>query len=161
CENLNGTDFVPRLLAQCSRPLRVFLVGARPAVVERALRRLAETYPQHRWLGCQHGYYAHDAEAALCARIRDLAPDLLLVALGNPLQEQWIVRCGAATGATVCMGVGALFDFVGGEVRRAPAWVRRLRCEWIYRLLQEPGRLWRRYLIGNVSFLWAARGDAT
>ena len=110
-------------------------------------------------MGYQHGYYGPADEETVCARIRATSPDLLLVALGNPLQEEWIARCAEKTGATVCIGVGAFFDFVAGQVPRAPLWIRQLKCEWIYRLLQEPRRLWRRYLIGNLVFLWAARGD--
>lgn len=159
CENLNGTDFVPRLLTESRRPLRVFLVGARPDVVAEAHRKFAERYPRHAWVGHQHGYYRADDEAAVLARIREARPDLLLVAMGNPLQEAWIARCADQTGAVVSIGVGALFDFVAERVVRAPAWIRRIGCEWIFRLLQEPGRMWRRYLIGNLTFLWAARGD--
>ena len=159
CENLNGTDFVPRLLAESTRSLRIFLVGARPWTVDEACRRLSRRYPRHRWMGYQHGYYGPADEETVCARIRATSPDLLLVALGNPLQEEWIARCAEKTGATVCIGVGAFFDFVAGQVPRAPLWIRQLKCEWIYRLLQEPRRLWRRYLIGNLVFLWAARGD--
>ena len=73
--------------------------------------------------------------------------------MGNPLQELWIDEHGAVTGATLFFAVGALLDFQAGTVRRAPAWVRRLRCEWIFRLFQEPLRLAQRYLIGNFVFL--------
>lgn len=158
-ENLNGTDFVPRLLAESRRSLRVFLVGARPDVVRAAQQRLAERFPQHRWIGHQHGYYAPRDEERTLDSIRATQPDLLLVAMGNPLQEEWIARCADRTGAVVCLGVGALFDFIAERVPRAPLWVRRMGCEWVFRLIQEPGRMWRRYLIGNVTFLWAARGD--
>lgn len=158
-ENLNGTDFVPRLLGSTNRSLRIFLLGARPDVIGRTYRNFADRYPQHQWVGCEDGYGKPADEEALCARIRNTQPDLLLVAKGNPLQEEWIARCGEKTGAVVCIGVGALFDFVAGEVTRAPAWIRQMKCEWLYRLAQEPGRMWRRYLIGNLTFLWAAKGD--
>lgn len=158
-ENLNGTDFVPRYLAESTHSLRVFLLGARPAVVALAHTRFSQQHPRHQWVGFEDGYGRPEDEAALCARIRQAAPDLLLVAKGNPLQEEWIARCAAQTGATVCVGVGALFDFTAGAVQRAPLWVRQLRCEWLYRLAQEPRRMWQRYLVGNVTFLWAARGD--
>lgn len=159
CENLNGTDFVPRLLTHSTRPLRVFLVGARPEVVAMAYQQFSVQYPHHRWVGYHDGYISPTEEEAVCASIRRSAPDLLLVAMGNPLQEEWIARCSEKTGATVCIGVGALFDFVAGKVQRAPLWIRQLKCEWVFRLAQEPGRMWRRYLIGNLTFLWAARGD--
>jgi alpha-1,3-mannosyltransferase len=80
--------------------------------------------------------------------------------MGNPLQELWIDRFGAKTRARLLFGVGALFDFEAGSVRRAPSWVRQLRCEWIYRLLQEPRRLVRRYVIGNLGFLFRVFAEA-
>jgi alpha-1,3-mannosyltransferase len=158
-ENLNGTDFLPRFLAESSQTIRIFLLGAHPEIVQDAFRRFAEKYPQHHWVGCEDGYGARADEPELCARIRAQSPDLLLVAMGNPVQEHWIGRCSEKTGASVCIGVGALFDFVAGKVQRAPLWVRRIKCEWVYRLAQEPGRMWRRYLLGNVTFLWAAKCD--
>lgn len=159
CENLNGTDFVPRLLTHSSRSLRIFIVGGHPDVVKKAFQQFSQRYPNHQWVGYQHGFTPFSEENDLCARIRTTSPDLLLVAMGNPLQEEWIARCSDRTGATVCVGVGALFDFVAGQVLRAPKWIRKINCEWVYRLVQEPSRMWRRYLIGNLTFLWAAAGD--
>lgn len=158
-DNLNGTDFVPRYLAGSRLSLRVFLLGARPQVVKAALAHCQAHYPQHEWVGAHDGYFSAAQEAELCRQIRQSRPDLLLVAMGNPLQEHWIDRCAFATGATVCIGVGALFDFWAGVVLRAPMWMRRLGVEWMYRLAQEPLRLWRRYVIGNAAFLWAAARD--
>ena len=154
--NLNGTDFVPAYLAQTSLKLRIFMLGAQPHVVQRAFDRVRHQYPAHEWLGFHDGYFNTQDEAALCESIRTQQADLLLVAMGNPLQEFWIERCSASTGATVCIGVGALFDFLSGEAKRAPAWVRQFKLEWVFRLVQEPGRMWRRYLVGNLTFLWHA-----
>lgn len=153
-DNLNGTDFLPVYLSRSSLKLRIFMLGAQPCVVQRAFDAARRRFAQHDWLGFRDGYFRWDDEPALCANIHAMQPDLLLVAMGNPLQEFWIDRCAADTGAKVCVGVGALFDFLSGEVDRAPQWMRRLKLEWTYRLLQEPRRLWRRYLIGNLGFLW-------
>lgn len=158
-DNLNGTDFVPAYLDQAIRPLRVFMLGARPHVVQRAFEEARRRFPRHQWVGFRDGYFKFDQEAELTDKLRKERIDLLLVAMGNPLQELWIDRCAEATGATVCVGVGALFDFLSGEVSRAPRWVRSLRIEWAWRLLLEPGRLWRRYLVGNFTFLWHAWRD--
>jgi exopolysaccharide biosynthesis WecB/TagA/CpsF family protein len=87
-------------------------------------------------------------------RVRAARPDVLLVALGNPLQECWIDANLAQLDARVAIGVGALFDYLAGRVVRAPRWVRALRGEWLFRLLVEPRRLWRRYVLGNPQFLW-------
>lgn len=155
-DNLNGTDFIPTYLGQSSRKLRIFMLGAQSHVVQRAFDNVCRRFPHHEWLGFHDGFFQSIDEPALCEQIRAARVDLLLVAMGNPLQEFWMDRCAASTGATVCVGVGALFDFLSGEVNRAPDWLRRVKLEWIYRLLQEPGRMWRRYLIGNLTFLWHA-----
>lgn len=158
-DNLNGTDFVPAYLERSERTLRVFLLGARPSVVGRAFEEARRRFPRHEWVGYRDGYFKFDDEAELLETLRRERIDLLLVAMGNPLQELWIDRCAAASRATVCVGVGALFDFLSGEVSRAPAWVRKVRLEWVYRLLLEPRRLWQRYLVGNAVFLWHAWCD--
>ncbi len=151
--NLNGTDFIPALLASQTRPLRVALLGARPGVADRAVVRLAQDFPQHRFAVLGHGFFAAQDEDVLLARLELERPDLLLVALGNPRQERWIARHVDAPHCGVAAGVGALFDFLAGEVPRAPALWRELRLEWLYRLRQEPGRLWRRYVLGNPAFM--------
>jgi len=151
--NLNGTDFTPAILAARRRPLRVMLLGGRPGVAERAAARLAADYPQHRFAVLSHGYFAPQDEAALLARLERERPDLLLVAFGNPRQEHWIADRIDGRHCTVAAGIGALFDFLAGEVARAPETFRTLRIEWLYRLWLEPRRLWRRYVVGNPAFL--------
>ena len=155
-DNLNGTDFVPAYLERTLLPLRIFMLGTRPEVIGRAFEAARRRFPRHEWVGCRDGYFSRDEEDELLATLRAERIDLLLVGMGNPLQELWIDRCAAASRATACIGVGALLDFLAGEVGRAPAWVRRARLEWAWRLLLEPRRLWRRYLVGNATFLWHA-----
>lgn len=152
-ENLNGTDFVPAYLETARRSLRVFLLGAKPGVAERAATRLEARFPRHQFVGVQDGYFHPEDAAAVIEGIRASGADLVLVAMGNPIQELWLAQHLEATGCTLGFGVGALFDFVTGEAPRAPALVRKLRLEWVFRLLQEPRRLARRYLVGNPLFL--------
>lgn len=151
--NLNGTDFTPAILAARTQPLSVMLLGGRPGIAERAAARLAADYPQHRFDVLSHGYFGPDEEQALLSRLARERPDLLLVAFGNPRQEQWIAERIDARHCTVAAGIGALFDFLAGEVARAPDTFRTLRLEWVYRLWLEPRRLWRRYVVGNPAFL--------
>jgi alpha-1,3-mannosyltransferase len=159
-ENLNGTDFVPHFLGATKHRLRIFLLGAHPHVVEAAARRLAATWPQHDIVGVRDGYFRGEQQISdVCGAINRSKADIVLVGLGNPLQEQWISRYGPSLDPKLQIAVGALFDFLGGNVRRAPAWIRRARCEWVYRLAQEPRRLFSRYLIGNVAFLRRAVSD--
>lgn len=152
-DNLNGTDFFPAFFASQPRTLKVGLLGGRPGVADRAAEQLAQRYPQHRFAVFSHGYYAPEEEPALLDRIRQHRPDILLVALGNPIQERFIAAKLGPQHCSVAAGVGALFDFFAGEVQRAPAAWRRARLEWVYRLWLEPRRLWRRYVLGNPAFM--------
>jgi len=154
-ENLNGTDFVPAFFqATADRGYSCYLLGADETTIGRAAEYARRTFPGWIIRGHHHGYLREaDVEAAALQKIRDAKPDVLLVGMGNPRQERWIERHRAALGPTVCLGVGGLFDFWAGNVRRAPAWLRRAGHEWLWRLLQQPGDKARRYLCGNPQFL--------
>ncbi len=152
-ENLNGTDFMPHYLRQTKNRYRIFMVGAKPGVVDRAAAQLAEAAPAHEIVGYSHGYVPAEETGALIERIRRSSADILLVAMGNPSQEAWLNAHLADSGCRLGFGVGALFDFLAGDVPRAPEWVRSVRLEWTYRLMREPGRLWRRYLVDMPIFL--------
>lgn len=151
--NLNGTDFFPSLFAEARRPMRVALLGGRPGVADRAAANLAQRYPAHRFRVVSHGYFTADEEPRLLDGLKAERPDLLLVAMGNPLQEHFIAERLGQQHCSVAAGVGALFDFFAEEVQRAPELVRKLRLEWMFRLWLEPRRLWRRYVLGNPAFL--------
>lgn len=151
--NLNGTDFVPYFLQTTATRHRIYLLGGRPGVAVRAATALARLAPHHEIVGTRDGYFAAGEITNVLAGIRRTDADLLLVALGNPRQEMFLARYLASSGCRLAFGVGALFDFVAGEVPRAPQVLRRARLEWAYRLSIEPRRMWRRYLVGNARFL--------
>ncbi len=150
-KNFNGTDLVPALLehATAGAPLRIFLFGGVPGRAEEAARVLEARFPGVIVVGTRHGY-AHDG--ALEA-INAASPDVLLVGMGNPIQEKWVDAVRHTLDVGIAMGVGALIDFLSGRVARAPRWVRAARLEWLYRLAREPKRLFRRYVLGNPAFL--------
>lgn len=150
-ENLNGTDFTPRLIASLDRPTRVFLLGAQPAVVRDVAQRWSRL-PNVDVVGAVDGFDGMADDAALLDGIRAATPDILFLALGDPLQARWIVSHRGRHGVPLVVGVGALFDFVSGRVARAPSWVRRLRIEWLYRLATEPRRLLKRYTVDLLVF---------
>ncbi len=152
-DNLNGTDFIPALLAAAQPSLRIGLFGARDGVAERACAAFSRHAPQHRYKVFGHGFQDSAAEEAMLRTLEADRPDLLLVACGNPKQEMWIAGKLDARHCTVAAGVGALFDFLAGEVPRAPLWLRQARLEWLFRLIYEPRRLWRRYVLGNPRFM--------
>jgi N-acetylglucosaminyldiphosphoundecaprenol N-acetyl-beta-D-mannosaminyltransferase len=105
--------------------------------------------------GTHHGYFNHATESeGIVDLVNRSSADILLVAFGVPLQEKWIAANHSRLQTSVCMGVGGLFDFYSGNTRRAPRWLRELGLEWVYRILQEPGRMWQRYVVGNPLFLY-------
>ena len=110
--------------------------------------------------GTLDGYAGIADESAAIRTIREAAPDILLVALGNPRQERWIAAHAGETGAALTMGIGALLDYLTDTVRRAPLAVQRLRLEWLWRVAMEPRRLGKRYTIDLARFLWRVRAEA-
>lgn len=158
--NVNGTDLFPLLCKDMAREgRRLFLLGAAPGVAKAAGDWASATYPGLVLTGTHHGYYTADELPNLLESIRQAQADVLLVGMGAPRQERWIQTHAAATGATVVMGVGGLFDYYAGNIPRAPLWMRRSGLEWLFRLLQEPRRLARRYLVGNWVFMMRVIGD--
>jgi alpha-1,3-mannosyltransferase len=153
-QNLNGSDFTPRYLENTRHGYRIFLLGGRPGVVNRAKEHFSRRFPQHRIVGCHHGFFPKEDTIKITEMITASKADVLLVGMGNPQQELWLADYLDKTGCRLAFAVGALFDFMTGNVRRAPAWIRSVRLEWLHRLTQEPGRLWSRYLIGNFLFIF-------
>jgi alpha-1,3-mannosyltransferase len=152
-ENLNGTDFVPHYLLHSKNRYRIFLLGGKPGVADKAAHRLSKIAPHHEFVGSHHGYFSNDFIPEMIAKIRHARADILLVAMGNPDQESWLHNRLKETGCRLGFGVGGLFDFVAGAVPRAPLWVQAARIEWAYRLMRQPVRLWRRYLIQMPIFI--------
>lgn len=153
-QNLNGTDLFPQLCEQLAASGHsVYFLGAAPGIAERASQWALERNPRLRVAGTRSGYFTESGEAGVIEAIRASGADVLLVAMGAARQEPWLERHLPATGATIGIGVGGLFDFYSGRIPRAPLWLREIGGEWIYRLIQEPGRMWRRYLLGNGIFL--------
>jgi alpha-1,3-mannosyltransferase len=152
-ENLNGTDFIPHYLQQSRHRYRIFLLGGQRGVASEAAGWLAKIAPRHEFVGSHHGYFSKHEQSHVIDQIRRSRADILLVAMGNPHQETWLDDHLKETGCALGFGVGGLFDFTAGVVPRAPKWVQSARMEWSYRLLQQPGRLWRRYLVQMPVFL--------
>jgi len=154
-QNVNGTDLFPLLCEALSGTGKgLFLLGARPEVPEYVRDWIKKNYPGVIVSGCHHGYFSPEKEPVVIDQIAKSGADLLLVAFGAPRQDTWINDHLEETGVKVAMGVGGLFDFYSGKTARAPLWVREMGMEWLYRFTQEPGRLWKRYFVGNGVFLY-------
>ena len=159
-QNLNGTDLFSRLCAALEGSGKgIFLLGARPGVAEAVRDWVARNYPGTEVRGCRHGYFSPAEEPEVLRQIARSKAEILLVAFGAPRQDIWIHQHLRETGATVALGVGGLFDYYSGRIPRAPLWVRELCLEWLFRFWQEPGRLWRRYFIGNGLFMARVLGE--
>ncbi|MCX8036005.1 MAG: WecB/TagA/CpsF family glycosyltransferase [Candidatus Sumerlaeia bacterium] len=154
-ERVNAGDFIEQFCAACARrTLRVYLLGSKPDVAERAAQYLSARVAGVHIVGCHHGHFDLADSPRIAAEIARRAPDVVLVGMGAPRQEFWTAEHAASLNAGVVWCVGALFDYLAGETPRAPVWMRRVGLEWLFRLAVEPRRLWRRYLIGNWRFLW-------
>jgi alpha-1,3-mannosyltransferase len=157
-ENLNGTDFCPSLLGASGGKARVFLLGGELGIAERASKEILRRYPDVKIAGTRHGFFDPASSEQILQDARSADANILLVGMGQPKQEIWAARhYSQFAGPVVC--VGALLDFLAGRFPRAPKLVRQLRLEWAFRLVKEPIRLARRYLIGNLTFIFYVLAD--
>jgi N-acetylglucosaminyldiphosphoundecaprenol N-acetyl-beta-D-mannosaminyltransferase len=153
-QRISGVD----LIHACARiaatqGYRIFLLGAAPGVADEAAAALERLYPGLHIAGTYAPPFTGDPaanDARALAAVRSVRPDILLVAFGAPRQEEWISNNKAALNIPVCMGVGGSLDMLAGRVRRAPRWMQHSGLEWLFRLLQEPRRLWKRYLVHDL-----------
>jgi len=153
-ERVTGIDLMMEMLRQGDRAgWRLYCLGATPDVLSRTIDTIAQDFPGVRIAGSHHGYFEAEDETELARSISDAKADILLVAMTSPKKEQFLARWRETLGVPVCHGVGGSFDVLAGKVQRAPEAWQRLGLEWLYRVKQEPGRLWRRYLLTNLMFL--------
>lgn len=156
-EKLSGSDMLlPMAQLAARRGWRVYLLGGGPGSAVEAARRLRDDHGVN-VVGTDDARVSTEPDPAMdgpvLARLRAAQPDLVFVALGAPKQELFIARARAGMGPVVAVGVGASLDFLAGALQRSPAWMSRVGLEWLYRLGQEPRRLWRRYLIQDPKFV--------
>lgn len=157
-ERITYADWTWKLAAFAEeRGFSLFFLGARPGVAEKAARRLEYRFPKLRIAGAEHGYFERTLGSpeneAIIKRINAARPDVLLVGFGMPVQEFWLAENWEKVDANVALTGGAVFDYVSGELRRGPRFLTDRGLESVARLMVEPRRLWRRYVIGNPLFL--------
>jgi N-acetylglucosaminyldiphosphoundecaprenol N-acetyl-beta-D-mannosaminyltransferase len=152
-ERVTGIDLMIRLLQRADQHgYRVYYLGATAEVLDEVTRRIARDYPGARIVGRRDGYFPVDEEPAVANAIARANPDMLFVAMSSPKKELFMARWAEHMNVPVCHGVGGAFDVLAGKVKRAPQRWQRLGLEWLYRVVQEPGRMWRRYLVTNTLF---------
>ena len=155
-ERVAGSDLVPMICRRfASEGLGIYVLGGTKESLDEAFAKILAESPDLRIAGTDTSFVNLDEDQSeVVGRINAAHPDLLFVALGNPKQELWMGRNAGRLDVPVMIGVGGSFNFVSGRVKRAPKWVQRLCLEWVYRIMQEPGRLWKRYAYGLVKFSW-------
>lgn len=153
---VNGTDLMEALVAlAAAKGYRIYLLGSKPAIIEKTARKFQEQFPNLIIAGYRNGYFASQAEEDQAVTdIVAAQADILLVGMGTPMKEKFVRRHILRLNVPIIHGVGGSFDIVGGITKRAPLWMQKSGLEWLYRVYQEPGRMWRRYLVTNSIFIW-------
>ena len=155
-ERVNGTDLMNRLIEEADqRRLRIFFLGTKEMVLQRMLSILKEKYNGLKIAGFHNGYFGADEETYIIEGIRKSQADILLVGMPTPFKEVWCYKIKVKLDITVILGVGGSFDVLAGFIKRAPSWMQKAGLEWFWRLIMEPRRMWKRYLIYNTLFLFA------
>lgn len=154
-ERVAGIDLMHGLIAMAEREgYGIFILGAQRTVLETAVQRLRRQFPRLRVAGYRDGYFSEDQSPEIAGEIRASDAQILFVAISSPRKEHWLGRYGDSLNVPFVMGVGGSIDIVAGITRRAPRSWQRLGLEWLYRLLQEPRRMFRRYFVSNVQFVF-------
>ncbi len=154
-----GSDLVPAIFEHAqanNKILKVFLLGAMPGVAERAKAVIHATWPVVKVVGTLSPDFGFDKKSAIskaiCRTVNESGADLLVLGLGAPKQELWITQYAAEISVKVALCVGATIDFIAGEKSRAPVWMQKVGLEWLHRMLSEPRRLAKRYIIDAIVF---------
>ncbi len=154
-ERVAGIDLMLALIDSCARRgFKPYFLGARDDVLTQAITKLQTDHPGLVIAGCRNGYFTAEEEEQVVAEIAGSGADCLFVAISSPTKERFLHQHRDQLGVPFLMGVGGSLDVVAGKVSRAPVWMRRSGLEWLYRLAQEPRRMWRRYLVTNTIFLF-------
>lgn len=152
-ERVAGADLMVDVLRLCAEEgFRPYFFGAEPEVLETFIERIRVRHPRLDIAGWRHGYFNKDEEPAIAAAIRDARPDCLFIAISSPIKENFLHDWRDVMNVPFLMGVGGTIDVEAGLVARAPLWMQKAGLEWLFRLVQEPRRMWRRYLFSNTEY---------
>lgn len=152
-ERVAGADLMMEILKVCEREgYRPYFLGARDEVLEKFVEKVREIYPRLKIAGWRNGYFSAEEQPGIAKQIKKARADCLFVAISSPIKENFIHTYRDKIDVPFMMGVGGTIDVVSGYVARAPLWMRKSGLEWLYRMAQEPRRLWRRYLFSNAEY---------
>lgn len=155
-ERVAGADLMQNLIElSYEKKYKCFFFGAREEVVKKVVELYSQKYGDEIIAGYRNGYYSKDEEVLIARQISDSGTQLLFVAITSPKKENFLhEHRDILKNVNFTMGVGGTFDVIAGITKRAPSWMQKTGLEWFYRFLQEPSRMWKRYLFGNARFLW-------
>jgi len=131
---------------------KLYFLGTKDDILNKAVEEARKKYPGIKIVGARNGYFDESDEARIAKDIRASGADMLFLGMSSPKKEDFVIRNLDSTGVSVCLGVGGSFDVLAGVYHLAPDWVAKAGIEWLYRLIQEPGRMWKRYLTTNTVF---------
>lgn len=154
-ERVAGIDLMFKLIEMAYREgLKCYFFGAKEEVVKKVVEIFSSQYSQEVIAGYRNGYFSNEEEKQIASDIGNSGAQLLFVAITSPKKELFVKKYKSIMKVPFIMGVGGSFDVVAGKTRRAPVWMQNFGLEWFYRFVQEPKRMWRRYLVGNTKFIW-------
>lgn len=154
-ERVAGIDLMDELVKLSSRKrYKVFLLGAKEDIVQKVAKTYRERYGNDIIAGYRNGYFKKEEELQVAKQIADSKADILFVAMSSPKKEIFLNTYKKEINIPFIMGVGGSFDVVAGFVKRAPMWMQKTGMEWFFRVIQEPKRMWKRYLVGNSEFIY-------
>ena len=155
-ERVAGIDLMQSLVALSEQEgYSVYLLGAKQEIVEKTAAVLQERHPALKLAGFRNGYFKEADWPGIAEEIKQKQPDMVFVGITSPLKEYLIEYLQDAGCDCVFMGVGGSFDVISGAIPRAPVWMQKMNLEWLFRVMQEPKRLFKRYFVGNGRFIWA------
>ncbi len=153
-ENLNGTDmYLYMTPALADAEVNIFLLGAQEGIAKAMIEDASVRFSKMNIVGEHHGYFDRADSDGIIQKINESGAEVVLVSFGMPIQEKWIDQHRHKINAKAVFATGGLFDYYSGRIPRAPKWVRTIGMEWLFRLIKEPKRLWKRYIIGNPLFM--------
>jgi N-acetylglucosaminyldiphosphoundecaprenol N-acetyl-beta-D-mannosaminyltransferase len=159
-ERVNGTDLMEKLVAHAAeKGYSIYFLGAKLEVVRKVVAIYQAKYPNLKVAGYRDGYFRPEEEVKVAEEIRASGADIIFLAFGSPKKEKFVREHLFRMNVPVVHGVGGSFDVVAGITKRAPVWMQNSGLEWFYRMMQEPGRMWKRYLFTNLEFVGVAAGE--
>src|SRR3989338_5896886 len=158
-DKISGSDLFPRLCELANeKGYKVFFLGGREGAAQKASEIMKAKYANLQVIGAYSPPFGFENDRAknekIIKMIKEAKPDILFVGLGAPKQEKWIYKYKVQYQVPISIGIGISFEFTAGIIKRAPLWMQKIGLEWLWRLMMEPKRLWKRYLIDDIQFFW-------